>query len=100
MSSWRGSFDRAGRRLLDRRVRAWSRFRERGEDEPDCDADGGDARFDIVSDSAGDRPYGGDMNQHVVEPGQGIDYDWSQDHISVKTPAELTEGGSRSSRTL
>jgi len=26
------------------------------------------------------------MNQHVVAGGNGPDYDWSQDHISVKTP--------------
>ncbi len=32
------------------------------------------------------------MKQHIVEPGQGTDYDWSQDHISVKTPADLTAG--------
>lgn len=32
------------------------------------------------------------MKQHIVEPGQGTDYDWSQDHISVKTPAALTDG--------
>jgi quercetin dioxygenase-like cupin family protein len=32
------------------------------------------------------------MRQHVVAAGQGLDYDWSQDHISVKTPMELTDG--------
>jgi quercetin dioxygenase-like cupin family protein len=32
------------------------------------------------------------MNHYIVEPGQGTEYDWSQDHISVKTPAELTGG--------
>jgi len=32
------------------------------------------------------------MKQHVVPPGQGPDYDWSQDHISVKTPVALTDG--------
>ncbi len=31
------------------------------------------------------------MKQRVVAPGQGPDYDWSQDHISVKTPIELTD---------
>lgn len=32
------------------------------------------------------------MESHSLGPGQGIDYDWSQDHISVKTPAFLTDG--------
>jgi quercetin dioxygenase-like cupin family protein len=32
------------------------------------------------------------MRPHVIEAGQGTDYDWSQDHISVKTPAALTDG--------
>jgi hypothetical protein len=32
------------------------------------------------------------MKQHVVAAGHGPDYDWSQDHISVKTPMELTDG--------
>ena len=32
------------------------------------------------------------MKQHVVPLGQGPDYDWSQDHISVKTPVDLTDG--------
>ena len=32
------------------------------------------------------------MNHHVVAAGRGPDYDWSQDHISVKTPMELTDG--------
>jgi quercetin dioxygenase-like cupin family protein len=32
------------------------------------------------------------MKQYVVAAGQGLDYDWSQDHISVKTPMELTDG--------
>jgi quercetin dioxygenase-like cupin family protein len=31
------------------------------------------------------------MKQHVVAAGHGPDYDWSQDHISVKTPMELTD---------
>jgi len=32
------------------------------------------------------------MEPHILEPGQGYDYDWSQDHISVKTPAAMTDG--------
>ena len=32
------------------------------------------------------------MKQHVVGPGHGPDYDWSQDHITVKTPVDLTGG--------
>lgn len=32
------------------------------------------------------------MKHHVVAAGRGPDYDWSQDHISVKTPMELTDG--------
>ena len=32
------------------------------------------------------------MKPYIVEPGEGTDYDWSQDHISVKTPADLTAG--------
>jgi len=32
------------------------------------------------------------MKPQVVAPGHGPDYDWSQDHISVKTPMELTDG--------
>lgn len=32
------------------------------------------------------------MKQQVVAAGLGPDYDWSQDHISVKTPMELTDG--------
>ena len=32
------------------------------------------------------------MKQQVVAAGHGPDYDWSQDHISVKTPMELTDG--------
>ena len=32
------------------------------------------------------------MKQHVVAAGAGPDYDWSQDHISVKTPMEMTDG--------
>jgi quercetin dioxygenase-like cupin family protein len=32
------------------------------------------------------------MSHHVVAPGEGLDYDWSQDHISVKAPMELTDG--------
>jgi hypothetical protein len=33
------------------------------------------------------------MKQHVVAAGHGPDYDWSQDHISVTTPIESTDGG-------
>ena len=32
------------------------------------------------------------MRPHVVGAGDGPDYDWSQDRISVKTPIELTDG--------
>ncbi len=32
------------------------------------------------------------MKQQMIPAGQGIDYDWSNDHIYVKTPADLTEG--------
>ena len=32
------------------------------------------------------------MKQHVVAPGEGLAYDWSQDHVTVKTPVELTAG--------
>ena len=37
-------------------------------------------------------PGGGAVKPLVVTPGGGPDYDWSQDHISVKTPMELTDG--------
>ena len=32
------------------------------------------------------------MKQHVVRAGEGPEYDWSQDRISVKSPMELTDG--------
>lgn len=32
------------------------------------------------------------MKQHLVRAGEGPDYDWAQDHLTVKTPLELTEG--------
>lgn len=32
------------------------------------------------------------MKQHIIAAGQGKDYDWSKDHIYVKTPLELTDG--------
>ena len=32
------------------------------------------------------------MEPHILEPGQGDEFDWSQDHISVKTPAAMTDG--------
>jgi quercetin dioxygenase-like cupin family protein len=32
------------------------------------------------------------MKQHVVQAGEGPDYEWSQDRIAVKTPMELTAG--------
>jgi len=32
------------------------------------------------------------MRQDVVRAGEGPDYDWSQDHVSVKMPLELTAG--------
>ena len=28
----------------------------------------------------------------IVQPGGGIDYDWANDHIYIKTPFELTDG--------
>jgi quercetin dioxygenase-like cupin family protein len=32
------------------------------------------------------------MRQSIVAAGAGTAYDWSSDHIAVKTPLELTEG--------
>ena len=32
------------------------------------------------------------MRHQVVGPEEGPDFDWSQDHITVKTPLELTAG--------
>ncbi len=32
------------------------------------------------------------MKPHIAAPGQGLEYDWSQDHITIKTPADLTGG--------
>lgn len=32
------------------------------------------------------------MKQAVVRAGEGPNYDWSQDHVTVKTPLELTAG--------
>ena len=32
------------------------------------------------------------MKPHVVRAGQGTEYDWAQDRISVKVPIELTDG--------
>jgi len=32
------------------------------------------------------------MRHQVVGPGEGPDYDWSQDHVTVKTPVALTDG--------
>ena len=32
------------------------------------------------------------MKQRVVPAGGGLDYDWTNDHIFIKTPAEMTDG--------
>ena len=32
------------------------------------------------------------MSHHLVPLGQVVDYDCSHDHISVKTPMDLTDG--------
>ena len=32
------------------------------------------------------------MNQHVVAAGDGVDYDWTNDHIFVKSPMAMTDG--------
>lgn len=32
------------------------------------------------------------MKQQIVQPGQGKNYDWTNDHIYIKTPAEMTDG--------
>jgi len=32
------------------------------------------------------------MRHHVVPAGAGPDYDWTNDHIYVKTPADMTDG--------
>ena len=32
------------------------------------------------------------MKQHITPAGQGQDYDWSNDHIYVKTPLDMTGG--------
>jgi hypothetical protein len=32
------------------------------------------------------------MKPHIVKPGAGLDYDWANDHIYVKTPHALTGG--------
>ena len=32
------------------------------------------------------------MKQIVVRAGEGPDFDWPQDHVTVKTPLELTDG--------
>ncbi len=32
------------------------------------------------------------MKQQIIASGQGHDYNWSKDHISVKTTLDLTEG--------
>lgn len=32
------------------------------------------------------------MKQQTIGAGAGLDYDWSNDHIFVKTPASLTDG--------
>jgi quercetin dioxygenase-like cupin family protein len=31
------------------------------------------------------------MKQHIVPAGGGQDYDWSNDHVYVKTPRSMTE---------
>jgi quercetin dioxygenase-like cupin family protein len=32
------------------------------------------------------------MRQTILAPGTGTDYDWSNDHIFIKTPFEVTDG--------
>jgi quercetin dioxygenase-like cupin family protein len=32
------------------------------------------------------------MRQTIVAPGKGTDYDWSNDHMFIKTPFEVTDG--------
>ena len=32
------------------------------------------------------------MNYEVIQPGKGIEYEWSSDHIFVKTIGDLAEG--------
>ena len=32
------------------------------------------------------------MNYEIIQPGKGIEYEWSSDHIFVKTIGNLTEG--------
>ena len=32
------------------------------------------------------------MRQHIVAPGHGPAYDWSQDHMVIKAPLDLSEG--------
>src|SRR5277367_5098374 len=32
------------------------------------------------------------MKQQIIQAGKGRDYDWSNDHVYVKTTVDLTEG--------
>ena len=32
------------------------------------------------------------MNYEIIQPGKGIEYEWSSDHIFVKTIGNLAEG--------
>jgi len=32
------------------------------------------------------------MNYEIIQPGEGIEYEWSSDHIFVKTIGDLAEG--------
>ena len=32
------------------------------------------------------------MNKEIIRPGEGIEYEWSSDHIFVKTIGEITDG--------
>lgn len=32
------------------------------------------------------------MNKEVIRPGEGTEYEWSSDHIFVKTMGEMTDG--------
>jgi hypothetical protein len=32
------------------------------------------------------------MNQEVIRPGEGIEYEWASDHIFVKATGDLAEG--------
>jgi quercetin dioxygenase-like cupin family protein len=33
-----------------------------------------------------------EQRHSIVQPGGGVDYDWANDHIYIKTPLEVTDG--------